>query len=66
MSNSGGTLQLRLDKPDGPAIAETKIPKGTEWKIIKASLTSFKPGVHNLIVSLKDNSDVEVDWISFE
>jgi hypothetical protein len=66
ISNSGGTLQIRLDNINSPVIAEIKIPKGTEWKIIKAPLTSFKPGVHNLFVTLKDDSNVEVDWVSFE
>lgn len=66
MSNPGGILQIRLDKPGGTVVTEIKIPETKEWKTIKAPLSSFKPGIHNLFVSLKDNSDVEVDWISFE
>ncbi len=66
MSNSGGLLQIRLDSPNNPVIAEIKIPVTSEWKTIKASLSSFNPSIHNLFVSMKDDSDVEVDWISFE
>ena len=33
---------------------------------IKALVPSFKPGVHNLFVTLEDGSNVEVDWLSFE
>ena len=66
ISDSGGFLQIRLDSPDNPVIAEVKIPKTTEWKISKASLITFKTGIHNLFVSMKDDSNVEVDWINFE
>jgi len=65
-SETGGTLEIRLDKVDGPVIAEVEIPKGTEWKIINSSLSEFQPGIHNLVVLLKDNNNVELDWISFE
>ncbi len=65
-SNTGGVLQIRLDNIHGAVIAEVKIPKASEWKPIKASLSSSKPGIHNLFVTLKDDSNVEVDWISFE
>ena len=66
ISNSGGVLQIRLDKPNNPVVAEIKIHETKEWKTVKATLSSFNSGIHNLIVSLKDNSDVEVDWVSFE
>ena len=65
-SNTGGVLQIRLDDLKSPVVAEIKIPKGNEWKITKALVPSFKPGVHNLFVTLEDGSNVEVDWLSFE
>jgi hypothetical protein len=65
-SKTGGTLELRIDKVDGPLIAQVEIPKGSEWNIVNSPLSAFQPGIHNLIVLLKDNNKVEVDWISFQ
>jgi hypothetical protein len=65
LSQTGGTLQIRLDKTDGPLLAEVKIPKGTGWTTIDTRLLKYQKGVHNLFVSLKDNNPVEIDWISF-
>lgn len=65
-SITGGTLQIRLDKPDGPIIAKVEIPKGDEWNIVDSPLSEYKPGIHNLIILLEDNMNVEIDWISFE
>jgi hypothetical protein len=65
-SETGGTVQVRLDHVDGPIIAEIRIPSGTEWKIISSPLSKYHPGIRNLIVLLKGNASVEIDWISFE
>jgi hypothetical protein len=65
-SKKGGTLQLRLEKVDGPIISEVKIPISTEWNIVNSPLLEFEPGVQKLIVLLKDNNNIEIDWISFE
>ena len=68
LSPTGGILQLRLNKVDGPIIAEVEIPKNTEWNIVTSPLSEFQPGVQNLIVSLKDNNpseQIEIDWLSF-
>jgi hypothetical protein len=66
LSETGGTLQIRLDKIDGPVIAQVKVPKGNDWKIINSSLSEYEPGIHNLIILLQDNKKVEIDWINFE
>jgi hypothetical protein len=66
LSRTGGTLELRIDKVDGPPIARIEIPKGIKWNIVHSTLSEFQPGIHNLIVLLKANGKVEVDWISFE
>jgi hypothetical protein len=65
-SKTGGTLQIFLDKVTGPVIGQIEVPVSDEWNIINSSLLKFQPGIHNLIVLLKDNANVEVDWISFE
>jgi hypothetical protein len=65
-SSTGGTLEIRSDNLNNPLIATIEIPKTNDWKEIKVPLTSFKFGPQNLIVSLKTNSNVQVDWIKFE
>jgi hypothetical protein len=65
-SKTGATILVRIDKVDGPIISVIKIPVGTEWNIINSPLTEFYQGVHNLIVQLKDNDVVEIDWMSFK
>jgi hypothetical protein len=65
-SKTGGTLQLRLNKFDGPLIAQVEIPKSDEWNIVNSPLSAFRPGIHDLIVLLKDNNNVEIDWINFK
>jgi hypothetical protein len=65
-SKTGGTLQFRLNNPQGPLIATLKIPKSNEWKDIRAMLSAFKPGLQNLVVSSTENGSVEVDWVRFE
>lgn len=65
-SKTGGIIQIRLNNAEGSVIAQVEIPEGNEWNTIKVPLSGLKPGVQNLVVSLKDNKHVEVDWISFE
>ena len=65
MSESGGTLELRLNKADGPVIARIDIPEGGEWHTVRSALSDFKSGIHDLVMLLKDNHPVEIDWIRF-
>ena len=62
----GGVVELRLDKLDGPVIAEVNIPKSSTWTTAKAKVTGIKNGTHNLIVVSKDDNPVEIDWVQFE
>lgn len=65
-SATGAILQIRINNPDGPVIAEIKVPAGKGWTTVKAPVKGLRPGVQNLVVSAKDDKRVEVDWISFE
>ena len=65
-SVNGGILQVRLDKVDGPVIAEVKIPKSSGWNPVEAKVSKFQAGIHNLVVVLKDENRVEVDWVKFK
>jgi len=59
-------LQVHLDNANNSPVATIEIPQTNDWKEIKAPVKSFKSGIHNLIISSKTNSNVEVDWIRFE
>ncbi|MCX6262812.1 MAG: carbohydrate-binding protein, partial [Bacteroidia bacterium] len=65
MSQTGGTLQVRLDKADGTLLTEVNVPKGTAWNTVSARMLKYQKGIHNLIVVLKDKNPVEIDWIQF-
>jgi len=66
LSKTGGTIEIRLDKSDGPVIATVSISKTDGWKIIHSSLSGFEAGIHNLIVQMKSSGKVEIDWVKFE
>jgi len=66
ISETGGTLQLRLNSTNGPVVAKANIPHGNKWQIVKVPVSGLKPGIQNLVVYSIDNNPVEVDWISFE
>jgi hypothetical protein len=65
-SSTGGTIEIRLDKVDGPVIAKIEIRKGGEWNVVNTKLATAPSGPHDLVVSLPEKNSVEVDWVSFE
>jgi hypothetical protein len=65
LSPTGGTLQIRLDKPEGAVISEVQIPQNKEWNIVSSHINKFQKGIHNLIVTLKGSGPVTIDWIQF-
>lgn len=65
-SENGGTLQIRTGSEDGTVVAEIHIPASNEWKPVKATALKFPKGIQNLLVTLKDDKQVFVDWIRFE
>ena len=66
LSKTGGTIEIRVDANDGPLVAEVDIANNPEWNEAKAALKESPAGVHDLFVSLKDEKNVEIDWIKFE
>jgi hypothetical protein len=65
-SSTGGSVVIRLDKVDGPALAKVEIGKGSEWKVVDSKLASVPSGVHDLFITLNEKNNVEIDWVSFE
>jgi hypothetical protein len=60
-----GTLEVRLDKPDGPLLGRVKVSPGTDWSVASSSTRKIPAGVHDLFVTYGGADPVEVDWISF-
>ena len=65
-SHTGGSIEIRVDKIDGPLVAKVKIPENTDWDIVSSKLLNIPSSIHDLVVMLKDTKNVEVDWIKFE
>jgi hypothetical protein len=66
LSETGGTLEIRRDNVDGPVLARVELGKTGDWRIVSAPVSASQPGIHNVVVLLRNNGRVELDWISFE
>jgi hypothetical protein len=66
LSSTGGTIEIHLDSVDGPLLARVAIAKGSDWAVAKSKLASVPSGAHNLVVALRGEGRVELDWVSFE
>jgi hypothetical protein len=65
-SKTGGTIEIRLNRTDGPVLAWVKLRKGEVWQISKAKVAGLPMGVANLVVISKSESPVLIDWMQFE
>ena len=66
LSSTSGLLEIRIDRMDGPLVAQVEIPTGTDWKVADATLSDSPTGIHNLFVILKNAENVAVDWVQFK
>lgn len=62
-SDKGGQLGIRLS---GLPDLTVKVPGGSAWTEVSASVSSAPTGLRDLTVSLAGGDKVEVDWISWE
>lgn len=65
-STTGATVVIRTKDASGPVIAEVNIPKGSAWSTVKKSIAAVQPGIKNLVLQVRGEGKVEVDWISFQ
>lgn len=65
-SSTGGIIEIRLDKNDGIVIAIVEIPKCEEWPEVSSNLTSNPTDLHNLVVTMSEKNNIEIDGVSFE
>ena len=66
LAAKGSSIEIHLDKADGPLLAKVDIRKGNDWKSVQAKIKNAPNGVHNLVVTHAGNDSVDLDWISFE
>ncbi|MDP9046595.1 MAG: hypothetical protein M3N14_00560, partial [Bacteroidota bacterium] len=57
---------IRTSDNPGKIAAEVTIPKGSNWREIKKSISALSPGIKNLVIQLKGDGNVEVDWVRFD
>jgi len=65
VSTTGATLVIRTNNASGPVLTEVTIPKGSNWTTVKKSIAAVQSGIKNLVLQVKGEGKVEVDWISF-
>jgi len=65
-SEKGSIIEIRLEKTEGQIISEVKIPGGKALNTIETEVSKIPHGIHNLILVLKDDNPVEIDWVSFK
>jgi hypothetical protein len=63
---SKGSIEIRLDKPDGRVVARIPIEGAGDWTVGKAGTKKVPAGVHDLFVSRVGAQSVTVDWVSFQ
>lgn len=65
-SATGGMLEIRVDSPDSTPFGRVQVEKSEDWKTVTTALDAVPAGKHDLIVTLTDGNQVEVDWVRFE
>ena len=66
VSATGGAVEIRADREDGPVLGRVEIAPGREWAVIRAPAAAMPAGVHDLFVVQAGDEAVELDWIRFE
>lgn len=65
LSETGGTIDIRLDGVSRPLLTSVQIPKGKKWTDVTAKVKNIPAGVHDIYVLSNSNSEVNIDWITF-
>ncbi|MCE4553811.1 family 43 glycosylhydrolase [Roseateles cellulosilyticus] len=62
---AASTLELHLDRPDGPLLGRVEIDKPGGWQTFVAPVSDMPRGVRDLVVTQARGAAVEVDWVRF-
>ncbi|MFD1874759.1 family 43 glycosylhydrolase [Hymenobacter bucti] len=63
---AGATLQVRLDQPTGPVLAQVVVPKSGQWRELRVPVAAGRPGRHTLYIASQTDAPSELDWVKFE
>lgn len=66
LSPTGGAVAIRIDRTDGPTLARVEVAQNADWSVVSAPLSETPSGIHDLVVTLTDAKNVEIDWIQFQ
>jgi Glycosyl hydrolases family 43/Carbohydrate binding module (family 6) len=65
-SKNGGAIEIILDDVKLENVAELKLDKSDNWKELSFKTKEKLTGIHNVILTLRSDKEVEIDWISFQ
>ena len=66
LSESGSSVEIRLDRPDGILIDRVTVPASKGWKLTTSAKAKIPKGVHDLFIVSKSKEPVAIDWLKFE
>jgi hypothetical protein len=65
-SSTGGLLEVRLDKINGPIVSSVSVSKGSAWQILSAPMLAATSGKHDLFFFMPKKGEVRIDWAKFK
>jgi len=66
VSSTGGSVQVHLDKANGPLLGTIQVGKASDWKVVTAKASNIPTGLHDLVFTHDEDNQVDIDWVSFE
>jgi len=64
-ATTAGIAEIRLDRLDGPLLAEVKLDPSEVWRITETPLTKAPKGKHDLFIRVKSGARLAIDWVKF-
>jgi hypothetical protein len=66
LSATGGTVEIHLDKVDGPLLARITAGADLSWQMVHALVANAPKGLHDIVVTHDEDNDVALDWIRLD
>lgn len=66
ISENGGKVQVRINRIDGPILAEIILPKNKNWSTTNIPLVRKEKGINHLFIVNVDTKNLAIDWLKFE
>lgn len=62
----GGSIEVRLNAPDGLLVSSIDLKESANWQTIGAKSKRIQAGIYDLFIVSKSENPVEIDWVKFE